>query len=242
MKISEMLLESEKCNRTMEGKSCPVHGKKDCRKVNEDITQDPGEYDQEGDMAQRQLTTAADAAEELRSILTANENLPEWVQQKISLAVDYLDTARDYMKSTKDVDEELRGSFRNNMSMDRSAYDTKGAGSEDRTNILIQLKRNIALHGKHPIEFHDGSTLKLSSPTSQKIMFMIQDMLPKERHVAINRIVRSKDEFISFVKDRGIAESKQKGVDGKACWDGYKRMGTKKKGSKTVDNCVPTGK
>lgn len=32
---------------------------------------------------------------------------------------------------------------------------------------------------------------------------------------------------------------KIKGVDGKACWDGYKRMGTKKKGGKTVDNCVP---
>ena len=39
-----------------------------------------------------------------------------------------------------------------------------------------------------------------------------------------------------------MAEAKQKGVDGKACWDGYKRMGTKKKGGKTVDNCVPTGK
>ncbi len=36
-----------------------------------------------------------------------------------------------------------------------------------------------------------------------------------------------------------LSESeKQKGVDGKACWDGYKRMGTKKKGGKTVDNCV----
>lgn len=35
-----------------------------------------------------------------------------------------------------------------------------------------------------------------------------------------------------------LAEEKQKGVDGKACWDGYKRMGTKKKGGKTVDNCV----
>ena len=38
------------------------------------------------------------------------------------------------------------------------------------------------------------------------------------------------------------SSDKQKGVDGKACWDGYKRMGTKKKGGKTVDNCVPTGK
>jgi hypothetical protein len=37
---------------------------------------------------------------------------------------------------------------------------------------------------------------------------------------------------------KGVAEEKQKGVDGKACWDGYKRMGTKQKGGKTVDNCV----
>ena len=33
-------------------------------------------------------------------------------------------------------------------------------------------------------------------------------------------------------------EEKQKGIDGKVCWKGYKRMGTKKKGGKTVDNCV----
>ena len=60
---------------------------------------DPGEYDQEGEMAQQDLATAADAANELRSILDSNENLPEWVQAKITKAVDYLDTARDYMKS-----------------------------------------------------------------------------------------------------------------------------------------------
>jgi hypothetical protein len=35
-----------------------------------------------------------------------------------------------------------------------------------------------------------------------------------------------------------VNEDKQKGVDGKACWKGYKRMGTKQKGGKTVDNCV----
>jgi hypothetical protein len=40
---------------------------------------------------------------------------------------------------------------------------------------------------------------------------------------------------------RSTDEDKQKGVDGKACWDGYKRMGTKQKGGKTVDNCVKVG-
>lgn len=35
-----------------------------------------------------------------------------------------------------------------------------------------------------------------------------------------------------------LEANKQKGVDGKACWKGYRRSGTKKKGGKTVDNCV----
>jgi len=34
-------------------------------------------------------------------------------------------------------------------------------------------------------------------------------------------------------------EEKLKGIDGKACWKGYKLSGTKKKGGKTIDNCVP---
>ena len=37
---------------------------------------------------------------------------------------------------------------------------------------------------------------------------------------------------------RTLSEEKQKGVDGKVCWKGYKRMGTKMKGGKRVDNCV----
>jgi hypothetical protein len=64
-----------------------------------DTDKDPNEYDQEGLMAKENLTTAMDAANELRSILDSDENLPEWVQAKITKAVDYLDTVRDYMKS-----------------------------------------------------------------------------------------------------------------------------------------------
>ena len=32
--------------------------------------------------------------------------------------------------------------------------------------------------------------------------------------------------------------AKKKGRDGKACWKGYTLRGTKKKGGRTVDNCV----
>lgn len=40
---------------------------------------------------------------------------------------------------------------------------------------------------------------------------------------------------------RTLGEEKQKGLDGKVCWKGYKRMGTKMKGGKRVDNCVKMG-
>ena len=66
--------------------------------ANEPSADDKAEYDQEGRMAKSDLKTAKDAADELRSILDDEENLPEWVQAKITKAVDYLDTARDYMK------------------------------------------------------------------------------------------------------------------------------------------------
>jgi len=66
--------------------------------ADEPSADDKAEYDQEGRMAKSDLKTAKDAADELRSILDDEENLPEWVQAKITKAVDYLDTARDYMK------------------------------------------------------------------------------------------------------------------------------------------------
>jgi hypothetical protein len=60
---------------------------------------DRGEYGREGDMAKEQMRTIMSAAKELRSILDDEQDLPEWVQKKITLAMDYIDTARDYMSS-----------------------------------------------------------------------------------------------------------------------------------------------
>ena len=76
---------------------------------NPDAPVNYGEYDREGDMAKDDLRTIDDAAEELYSILRADDNLPEWVQSKITKAVDYIDTARDYMKAQnyeEDVEED----------------------------------------------------------------------------------------------------------------------------------------
>ena len=58
----------------------------------------------------------------------------------------------------------------------------------------------------------------------------------------IYKLVSEATKATELGPDDIVGEEKQKGVDGKACWDGYKRMGTKMKGGKRVDNCVPTGK
>jgi hypothetical protein len=81
----------------------------DLRSVaNEDYDRD--EYDEEGEMAQSQARTIEDAAQELQAILDADENLPEWVQKKITLAMDYIDTARDYLAANRPEDQGMEES------------------------------------------------------------------------------------------------------------------------------------
>lgn len=67
--------------------------------------EDPAEYDQEGDMAKTQLRSIKYHADELHEMLGDNDNLPEWVQSKLTLAQDYLQTVCDYMYSKDEVNE-----------------------------------------------------------------------------------------------------------------------------------------
>jgi hypothetical protein len=60
---------------------------------------DPGEYDSEGSMAKSQLTSIINNSEEIKKMLLDNDNLPEWVQSKITKAEDYISTCKDYLKS-----------------------------------------------------------------------------------------------------------------------------------------------
>lgn len=74
---------------------------------------DPNEYDNEGEMAKSQLRTVMSAAEDLMNLLDDEDNLPEWAQGKITKAVDYLDSVRDYMTSEAqdDLDEQFEEAF-----------------------------------------------------------------------------------------------------------------------------------
>jgi len=68
-------------------------------------TIDKGEYDYEGAMARTQLQTTIRSSQELINMLSLDDNLPEWVQSKITLAQDYISSVRDYLKSKEELGE-----------------------------------------------------------------------------------------------------------------------------------------
>ena len=62
---------------------------------------DPEEYDNEGSMMKSQLRQICSANEKLMSMVKDDDNLPEWVQSKVTKATDYIRSVRDYLESEK---------------------------------------------------------------------------------------------------------------------------------------------
>ena len=69
---------------------------------------DEWEYDREGDMAKDQLHTIVRHAEELERALGDNENLPEWVQEKMAQIKGMMMGVTDYMMTQHERGEEQR--------------------------------------------------------------------------------------------------------------------------------------
>ena len=128
-----------------------------CVKMEDHGPEDPkdpvnyGEYDREGDMAKDDLRTIDSAAEELYSILQADDNLPEWVQSKITKAVDYIDTARDYMKAQKYEEGVTEGSAHG---YNVAKWYEKSGG--DQMKLTRWLRKEAGLPKDAPIYFDDA--------------------------------------------------------------------------------------
>jgi hypothetical protein len=70
-----------------------------CVKVSEEFN---AEYDDEAGMAERNLYTLKRAVDSLLDTIEENENLPEWVQEKIAKAEMMLVSVRDYLVSQEE--------------------------------------------------------------------------------------------------------------------------------------------
>jgi hypothetical protein len=113
---------------------------------------DEQEYGYEGDMAMTQLETAIRHATHLKDMMEPDTDLPEWVQSKITLATDYLQTACDYM--TSEMNEALKG---NQHKIDKNkngkvdAHDFKLLRKEEAIDEAMINGREYASHGlMHP--------------------------------------------------------------------------------------------
>ena len=67
---------------------------------------DRGEYDDEAGMTKDSLHTIVRSAKELERALSSNENLPEWVQEKIGQIKGMMSSVTDYILSTHERDTE----------------------------------------------------------------------------------------------------------------------------------------
>ena len=70
---------------------------------------DEGEYDREGDMAKSDLRSIIANAQRLHDMMDDADNLPEWVQSKITLAEDYISTVANYL--TSEMKEEVKDEY-----------------------------------------------------------------------------------------------------------------------------------
>ena len=99
---------------------------------------------------------------------------------------------------------------------------------------MVSPATRARVDAKVPAPKQDPKTAKLKKKIDgmkkKKTNEAVCSECNKPRFVALPESIRQQYESVN--------EAKQKGVDGKVCWKGYKRMGTKKKGGKTVDNCV----
>jgi len=71
----------------------------------QEASHDPREYDFEGEMTKRDLETIAMHIQRIESLIDDETNMPEWVQGKITLAKDYIQTVSDYLASDLQKEE-----------------------------------------------------------------------------------------------------------------------------------------
>jgi hypothetical protein len=126
----------------------------------------------------------------------------------------------------------------------------KGKGSYDRGNAFDEdeqgytVKTVIRRSKKNPSMFVAvaGGKIVGKGNNKKQLMSIVSGTIPKLFRGGMPQFIDKSDpDYQHFSKsisddpyDPGFDEDEEK----KACWKGYKKKGTKKKGGKTVNNCV----
>ncbi len=124
---------------------------------------DIGEYDQEGDMAKSDLRSIISNAKRVHDMLEDSDNLPEWVQSKITKAEDYMSTVANYMEAEMNEEVEIEESMPASKSLQKRHEDErKKRGLPDPSYYLKlrdQKKKEIEDMKKEEVDESVASTI-----------------------------------------------------------------------------------
>jgi hypothetical protein len=156
---------------------------------------DEREYGYEGDMAISQLKTITRHADHMMGMLKPETDLPEWVQSKITLATDYMQTAHDYMMSemTESYDGRVLGRI-TSKEINKVLGPTKNAaqGIEALKKAFkvtdAQAKMMLNTVMKESVEQIDESEDKTISRLKQLVRFGLMD---KSKLSILSRSIKS---------------------------------------------------
>jgi hypothetical protein len=190
---------------------------------------DEEEYGYEGDMALNQLKTLVRCAEMIEDMLKPDTDLPEWVQSKITLATDYIQTAADYMysemKESKEVGDIPSGDENSpNLSVKKGKTVASGPIQELSTNLLARYKTAAGTSAKSSDASGDykkgdkrfSGILKATKKqfdNDMKKEEVVQEGRPSQRHPLEGHEYhkKSNDALIHIAKDAHAAAEAMKG-------------------------------
>ena len=189
--------------------------------MQEDSYDEPAS-DYESEMLDNQMAFIKYAADEIKDHVHKGGIFPEWFQNKLSGVHDKMKSLHAYMEG-----ERQQAMDKKRMMSMKDAQDDYFESLEHKLN-----------EEKKGLYYYVNKRKKAGTSRSKN-----HPDAPSEKDWE-NAAKTAKEGVETKCADCGkpsyktLPEEKQKGVDGKVCWKGYKRMGTKKKNGKTVDNCV----
>ena len=181
---------------------------------------DEREYGYEGEMATSQLKSIIQNAEAMLGMLQDNTDLPEWVQSKITLAQDYVMSAKDYLSTemSEDVDDKFasmsRGTTRGKVVKTKSGeyIATNHQGSTKSFNDKAKADEHASSGMKEEIEQVDeklkGNQHKLDANKNQKIDSHDFELLRKKKKFAESNGIS--DRLLDAVKSVVSKEAEEK--------------------------------
>ena len=195
-----------------------------------------GHTDDERNMIRKELYQMATYAKEMFEMLEdlpADSDFPHWWQAKVVNSLSMISKAKHYLENEINVPDVDR---------DRTEEDTQEKDNQGFTDKEIKMAFGVLNDPRYKGGNYTGAVEVINKiapgladhPSVAKALKKTNEAVCSEcnkpRFVALPEEMQKQYESVN--------EEKQKGVDGKVCWKGYKRMGTKKKGGETVDNCV----